>query len=403
MSFGIGVGDVVVVSKFAWFLYKSCKESSEDFRRLSTEVASLHVVLKETEDTMSEFTDLDKSREYRLKILTDGCKTTLDDLEKLLNSYESLRTQSQRTWDRMRFGLEDLADVRSRLISQVTLLTAFNSALASSSLVRLEKRLTKFANEVNAGFREGSVTTVPDIVETIESPDVWNELRRELEDVGITSVVMEEHREYIVNWMKTKILQGADTEVLPSEPNSASLTGNGSSFGASSSTFTIVVENEEEFEDKVRQKQAQVPNEDFLLPSPPLKKKKAMDPTRMVKKLLQKQTAIVQAASDGDLDKVINLIKLGCNINAKDRWGWTALSMAAYGNHLKIARVLLDHGADLNNIDVDGDTPYQLATNRGHADILILFDQVTAERDLSAREADTEQPRRIEDMYTWAE
>ena len=68
--------------------------------------------------------------------------------------------------------------------------------------------------------------------------------------------------------------------------------------------------------------------------------------------------------------------------------------MAAYGNHLKIARILLDHGGDLNNIDVDGDTPYQLATNRGHADMLILFDQVTAERDLRAREADTEQPRR---------
>lgn len=68
--------------------------------------------------------------------------------------------------------------------------------------------------------------------------------------------------------------------------------------------------------------------------------------------------------------------------------------MAAYGNHLKIARLLLDHGANIHNVDVDGDTPYQLATNRGHADMLILFDTVTAERDLRARKEDTEQPRR---------
>jgi chromosome segregation ATPase len=130
MSFGVGLGDLLHITKVAWDIYKACKESSEDFRRLSQEVASLHVVLKETEDYIREFTDIDTSRRHRLEILTDGCNSTLQDLQKLLNSYESLGTQAQRTWDRMRFGLEDLADVRSRLVSNATLLTAFNSTLA---------------------------------------------------------------------------------------------------------------------------------------------------------------------------------------------------------------------------------------------------------------------------------
>lgn len=130
MSFGVGLGDLLQITRLAWDIYKACRESSEDFRRLSQEVASLHVVLKETEDYMNEFTDLHTSRRYRLEILTDGCNGTLQDLQKLLNSYESLGTQAQRTWDRMRFGLENLADVRSRLVSNVTLLTAFNSTLA---------------------------------------------------------------------------------------------------------------------------------------------------------------------------------------------------------------------------------------------------------------------------------
>jgi chromosome segregation ATPase len=129
MSFGVGLGDVVQISRLAWNVYKSCKESSEDFRRLSSEVASLHVILKETEDYINEFTELDASRKNRLEILTDACNSTLQDLEKLVSAYESLGTQAQRTWDRMRFGLEDLSDVRSRLVSNATLLTAFNSTL----------------------------------------------------------------------------------------------------------------------------------------------------------------------------------------------------------------------------------------------------------------------------------
>lgn len=129
MNFGVGIGDVYLVTKFAWNIYKACKESGDDFKKLSSEVASLHVVLKESEEYIEEYTDLPASRKNRLKILTDGCDGVLKDLEKLLKSYESLGTQSQRTWDRMRFGLEDLADIRSRLISQITLLTAFNSIL----------------------------------------------------------------------------------------------------------------------------------------------------------------------------------------------------------------------------------------------------------------------------------
>lgn len=118
-----------MATKFAWSMYKACKDSSDDFKRLSHEVASLHVVLKETEDYVKEFPELDASRRNRLEILTDGCHQTLQDLDKLIKNYESLGTQAQRTWDRMRFGLEDLADLRSRLVSQATLLTAFNSTL----------------------------------------------------------------------------------------------------------------------------------------------------------------------------------------------------------------------------------------------------------------------------------
>ena len=68
--------------------------------------------------------------------------------------------------------------------------------------------------------------------------------------------------------------------------------------------------------------------------------------------------------------------------------------MCGYGGHLEICRMLLDHGADLDTIDVDGDTPETLATNRGHAAVVIMLEQERAARDLKTREACNEQARR---------
>lgn len=131
MSFGIGIMDVVGVTKFAWDLYKALRDSSEDFRRLSTEVGALHTVLMETEDLLREnATTLDDVRKRRLTVLTECCHDTLADLKRLLDNYETLGTQAQRTWDRMRWGLSDLSDVRLRLISNAATLGAFTSALS---------------------------------------------------------------------------------------------------------------------------------------------------------------------------------------------------------------------------------------------------------------------------------
>ena len=68
--------------------------------------------------------------------------------------------------------------------------------------------------------------------------------------------------------------------------------------------------------------------------------------------------------------------------------------MCGYGGHLEICRLLLDHGADLDNVDVDGDTPESLATNRGHSDIVIMLDNERDARDLDIREADGDKCRR---------
>jgi ankyrin repeat protein len=74
------------------------------------------------------------------------------------------------------------------------------------------------------------------------------------------------------------------------------------------------------------------------------------------------------------------------DVNAVEGWGWSALSMSAYGGHKEIARLLLDHGANIDNVDVDGDTPKSLAAQRGHADLLTMLEEEEAIRKLRASE-----------------
>ncbi len=64
--------------------------------------------------------------------------------------------------------------------------------------------------------------------------------------------------------------------------------------------------------------------------------------------------------------------------------------MCAHGGYLAIAKLRLEHGADLDILDDDGETPLQIATMRGHSELVILFDAVRAERDRLPREADAE-------------
>ncbi|KAK3897205.1 potassium channel AKT1 [Staphylotrichum tortipilum] len=424
MSFGIGAGDIILLTSLAWKLYKACKDAPADFARLSSEILSLHAVLSETHDFLSENPALDTSRRNRLSILCEGCEGVLADLDALYNRYDSLPTQSQRAWDRIKFGLQDVSQIRERLVSSATLLTAWNSAMVNSSTARIDKLLTKLVAEVQAGLREGSVVTQPDVAETIDSPDVWKELRRDLEDVGISAVIVEENKNYILTWMKQAFQDGSldercDPTSLPSPSRSLEVghlpsdSGYGGSEthseqGRKGSGISLCLANNV-FEEELRQQRVEWrPGEDGRqetgewvrarsdtdMTVPAVKVRRRTDPVGLIRKLFKNETDVIEAASDGDIDKVAKLISLGMDVNARDRWGWSALSMCGYGGFKNIARLLLDHGADLDNVDVDGDTPSSLAVQRGHAELVIMFDEERAARDLRVREEDMERPRR---------
>jgi ankyrin repeat protein len=74
-------------------------------------------------------------------------------------------------------------------------------------------------------------------------------------------------------------------------------------------------------------------------------------------------TALIFAARQGDLESVKVLIEAGANVNQISQYGWTALLTATQNRYYKVGSFLLDHGADPNIANKGGWAPLYIATD----------------------------------------
>ena len=87
------------------------------------------------------------------------------------------------------------------------------------------------------------------------------------------------------------------------------------------------------------------------------------------------RTALLYASSGPYPETVGLLLRNGANANTQGKAeGFTALMMAASEGQLEVARVLLLNGADIDIIDRDGDTAKTFAREKGHTAMLELLE-----------------------------
>lgn len=88
-----------------------------------------------------------------------------------------------------------------------------------------------------------------------------------------------------------------------------------------------------------------------------------------------------QAAKAGDVEAARALLQSGADINAKDRYGQTALMLAAHHGHPALVDLLIERKADLNVTAKFRLSALMLAVIAGHAGIVRAL--VRAGADLS--------------------
>ncbi|KAJ4177991.1 hypothetical protein NW767_014970 [Fusarium falciforme] len=105
-------------------------------RNLSVVLQDVKLVLTEREPDPRERADLES--------IANGCRKVLEDLEKTLDKYCELEPEPKsfgrgmkRLWKRLKWEPEDIAEYRSRIISNVTLLNAFSGRFTRDRVVKL--------------------------------------------------------------------------------------------------------------------------------------------------------------------------------------------------------------------------------------------------------------------------
>ncbi len=80
--------------------------------------------------------------------------------------------------------------------------------------------------------------------------------------------------------------------------------------------------------------------------------------------------ALIEAAAAGRVDEVARLIQTGAPLDAQDAQGRSALLRAVAGDHVSVAKILLEAGASPNTQAANRDTPWLLAGALGRAEII---------------------------------
>jgi hypothetical protein len=132
-SLSVPLAHVTAIRPLARSIYRSCETSSTAFRQICSELASLIAVLEVTdEDVRKEYTSGEYQpieHETQLIRIAGGCRAVLTDIRELITQYNELPQQTQLSWDRIEWVREQISDLRGRLVTNVTMLTAFNAGV----------------------------------------------------------------------------------------------------------------------------------------------------------------------------------------------------------------------------------------------------------------------------------
>lgn len=126
--------------------------------------------------------------------------------------------------------------------------------------------------------------------------------------------------------------------------------------------------------------------ESTIDPEPP----QPSDPTEPPEKANYNEM-LLEAASDGDVEKVKSCLAKGADIETKNsRWKATPLYLAVNFDHEEVVEILLEKNANVDSKDCDGETPLYRAAAVGNETIVKMLLEHHA--DINAKDNDGRTP-----------
>lgn len=187
--------------------------------------------------------------------------------------------------------------------------------------------------------------------------EAWDQLCRELEDMGISASLANTHKAFIIRWMKDAVdaglmIEGEGLELATNTTSSDEQTG----FSSSSLGAKQQHRNKELTKESIQSKLTLATRTILVLLRP-----------------FRSPTAIHKATRDGDSRRMELIFSRGCNVNFKDDYNLVPLHWAIMRGHVDASRLLLKWGADPEAKDSDGRTALGVASWQGIEDIVKIL------------------------------
>ena len=419
MSFGYGVGDILAISALALKVVTAYKDAPEDYRNISDEVESLHIIINKAAKHFESTTLSDNSRQEGQKVLK-GCKNVLEDLDTLIEKYNSLASASKSTSQvlkRIKLGTEDIATLRVRLISNTTLLNGFIQRFdilpniikyISSSCLSL---YSCDSNEMRARLdnilglhRTTSRDSMVSLTGSINTKQAYKKFIKGLFAIGVTADMINDKEKEIQEIFKPQPAAAScqiddstlvDPNQLPqvgnaSNKNQVLEVGNSSNqdqlleVGNSPNPGTSPISPTSTKNQGTRSRFGWArPPIDFLVGPLMLAAAETGNTKRLASTLEyvrnidfaddQKRTALHKAAAKGHKDMVQLLLLKGASIEALGEYDRTPLDYAAWRGHTSTVELLLSKGASIEATSKTKRSPLHYAAWSGHTSIVELL------------------------------
>lgn len=253
MSFGISVGDFVLLVQLAHKAFRNCQQAGDEYLEIASEVRCLHSVLRllraEAQRPESKIFRQDPAATAQLIETADGCRNVLASLDAVLAKYDGLKLDgtagvSKRLIHRIGFGskIAELGVIRGKLITYTSTLSVLIDAMQLQGTERIETKVeggfadvklemkTQFdllrreiysiASQKRAEERMGAnFSTLSLSTYAGDEKNVWRDFRTELIAKGFRSDSLERHKDVLQSYMmkldQSGILDREDNSLGP--------------------------------------------------------------------------------------------------------------------------------------------------------------------------------------------